>query len=127
MCEETLRGWMGRDGWARVEMARWVWWLMVGGELRGRKRIAGTFWTLFHPDQVCTLELAVCVHCVDGTAQHPDTMQPFCRNFPRHAVSRLRARSAYATLAAEFKPGDSLHGFTVKQVQQRRLEQESRS
>jgi hypothetical protein len=99
-----------------MDIERWMG-LVVGGRRRGsgKERIAGTFWKLFSRTSLRLLGFD-CVLPVDGTAHHPDSMQQFCRNVPRHAVSRLRARREYATVAAEFKPGDSLHGFTVKQV-----------
>jgi hypothetical protein len=97
--------------------------VVVGGGVRGRKGSPELFGSFSTRTSLQSLA-AVCVLFVDGTAHHPDTMQQFCRNVPRHAVSRLRARRAYATLAAEFKPGDSVSGFTVNQVQRHRLEQE---
>lgn len=43
-------------------------------------------------------------------------MRQFSRIASGTANLRGRPLRRYATLAAEFKPGDTLHGFTVKQV-----------
>src|SRR5271169_3563029 len=43
-------------------------------------------------------------------------MRRFCSAVPGSAVQNLRSPRSYATLAAQIRPGDSLHGFTVKEV-----------
>ena len=43
-------------------------------------------------------------------------MRQFCRAVPNRTLGYFLSPRSYATLAAQIKPGDSLHGFTVKQV-----------